>query len=676
MEDNMSNIIEDRAKIKQIINILIQKTKNESINELVLSLSNKLNTKYQPVINAIVKVTNYLPENTNNKERIYHIMNDLYERPICKNCQIGYPKFINLNLGYRQYCSNECSRKIVGEKIGQYSKEHSKELLEKRTNTILKKYGVKNISNMKEINETKSNTWKNKTKEDIEKIVKIRQETSMEHFGVTVPSKSNVVKEKIKQTNLERYGVPTTLNIDSCRQSTTNTVISKMSEIMKKRKETNLVKYGIEHTFQSERVKEKIKQTNLERYGVSNPAESENIYKKIKHTNLERYGTIYPLQNQDIKDSLIKTLQNRYNVINASQIESVKRNKQQQFFNILINSDRLKDHYQPNFDPNEYSTVDEYYEWKCLKCNTIFKYCINNGRVPRCPTCYPHIQTSLSETEITNFCKSYFDKIYENSRSLIPPYEIDIYIPEIKLGIEFNGLYWHSDLSGSKSQEYHQNKLLLALQNNIQLVQIFEDEWRDQSNIVKSILLNKFNKNQNKIFARKCKIYSVPIETAKQFYFDNHLQGFINGQHLGLYYNDEFVSMMTIGKSRFNINYEIEIYRFCNKLNTSVIGGLSRLLNAFINILKPKSIITYADARYGIGSGYYKCGFKFVGTTEPGYYYMKHYNQRKSRNQFQKHLLQNKLESFDEKLTEWENMQLNGYDRIWDCGNFIYELKF
>jgi len=448
-----------------------------------------------------------------------------------------------------------------------------------------------------------------------------------------------------------------------------------MPEIMRKRKETNLKKYGTEHAFQNEEIKEKSKQTNLQKYGVSNPAESKDIYQKIVKTNLNKYGTEHPLQNQNIKNSMIKTLQDRYNVINASQIESVKKKKQQQFFNILINSDRLKDHYQPNFNIDEYSTINEYYEWKCIKCNTIFKYCINNGRVPRCPVCYPHIQTSLSETDITNFCRSYFDKIYENSGDLIPPYEIDVYIPEIKLGIEFNGLYWHSDLAGNKQSEYHQNKLLLSLQNNIQLVQIFEDEWRDQSDIVKSILLNKFNKNQNRIFARKCQIYSVPIEDAKQFYFDNHLQGFINGQHLGLYYNNEFVSMMTVGKPRFNINYEIEIYRFCNKLNTSVVGGLSKLLNAFINKLNIKSIITYVDARYGIGTGYYKCGFKFVGTTEPGYYYMKYYNQRKSRNQFQKHLLQNKLVLFDKNLTEWENMQLNGYDRIWDCGNFIYELK-
>ena len=669
-----TNIIEDRAKIKQIINILIQKTRNKNIYALVLSLSNKLNKRYQPVIQAIIKVTDYLPATIHIKERIYHIMNDIYELPVCQNCQINHTKFIDLNLGYRQYCSHQCSGKIVGEKIGQYSKDHSKELLEKRTKTNLARYGVKNISNISEINQAKSDTWKNKSKEEVQQIVELRQETLMKHFGVTIPSKSEVIKEKIKQTNLERYKVTTTLNTESCRQKTTNAIITKMPEIMKKRKETNLKKYGTEHAFQNEGIKKKSKQTNLQKYGVNNPAESKDIYQKIIKTNLDRYGSIHPLQNQDIKASMIRTLQNKYNVTNASQIESVKRKKQQQFFNILINSDRLRDHYQPNFNVDEYSTINEYYEWKCIKCNTIFKYCINNGRIPRCPVCYPHTQTSLSETEITNFCRTYFNKIYENSRDLISPYEIDIYIPEIKLGIEFNGLYWHSEISGRKNREYHQLKLLLTLQNNIQLIQIFEDEWRDQSYIVKSILLNKFNKNNYRFFARKCQIYSVPTETARQFYFDNHLQGFINGQHLGLYYNDEFVSMMTVGKPRFNINYEIEIYRFCNKSNTTVTGGLSKLLNAFINLLNPKSIITYADARYGIGTGYYKCGFKFIGTTEPGYYYMKYYNERKTRNQFQKHLLKDKLELFDENLTEWENMQLNGYDRIWDCGNFVYEL--
>lgn len=197
----------------------------------------------------------------------------------------------------------------------------------------------------------------------------------------------------------------------------------------------------------------------------------------------------------------------------------------------------------------------------------------------------------------------------------------------------------------------------------------------DKQDIVKSILLNKFGKNQTRIFARKCQIFSVYSDDADKFYFNNHIQGTIKGTHLGLFYNGEIVSMITFGTPRFESSHEIEIYRFCNKLNTSVVGGLSKLVKAMISVSHAKSIMTYADARYGLGLGYTKCGFKFVRTTDPGYHYVKTGTRRRfSRNQFQKHMLKNKLKDFDPALTEWENMQMNGYDRIWDCGNFVYEI--
>jgi len=125
--------------------------------------------------------------------------------------------------------------------------------------------------------------------------------------------------------------------------------------------------------------------------------------------------------------------------------------------------------------------------------------------------------------------------------------------------------------------------------------------------------------------------------------------------------------MLTYGKSRFNKNYDYEILRFCNKINTSVVGGLSRLLkNANL-----KSVITYADLRYGTGKGYLNCGFQFSLMSSSSYYYLKD-NQKFTRFQFQKHLLSEKLDIFDPTLTEWQNMQLNGYDRIWDCGTSIF----
>jgi len=101
--------------------------------------------------------------------------------------------------------------------------------------------------------------------------------------------------------------------------------------------------------------------------------------------------------------------------------------------------------------------------------------------------------------------------------------------------------------------------------------------------------------------------------------------------------------MITVGSPRFDLTHNIEIYRFCNKNNTSVIGSLSRLIHAINH--DSKSIITYVDARYGVGLGYYKCGFKFIGTTSPGYSYVKHNTRKRlSRLHFQKHLLERKLE--------------------------------
>ena len=163
---------------------------------------------------------------------------------------------------------------------------------------------------------------------------------------------------------------------------------------------------------------------------------------------------------------------------------------------------------------------------------------------------------------------------------------------------------------------------------------------------------------------------------AKSFLFNNHLQGEINGRkYIGLFYDKELVSLLIMGKSRFNKKYEWEILRFCNKLNTTVLGGLSKLLKYFERKYNPKSIITYVDARYGIGTGYEKCGFKSLGMSSPSYYYIKDYIQLESRFKYQKHKLSKILKKFDPTLTEWENMQLNGYDRIWDCGNYVYEWR-
>ena len=125
--------------------------------------------------------------------------------------------------------------------------------------------------------------------------------------------------------------------------------------------------------------------------------------------------------------------------------------------------------------------------------------------------------------------------------------------------------------------------------------------------------------------------------------------------------------MISYGKPRYNKNFDYEIYRFCNKKNTIIIGGLSKLINNISG-----TIISYCDRRYSNGFGYLKSNFKLVLKTKPNYFYLKD-NRRFNRIGFQKHKLKDKLSKFDESLTEWQNMQLSGYDRIWDCGNLVFE---
>jgi hypothetical protein len=174
-----------------------------------------------------------------------------------------------------------------------------------------------------------------------------------------------------------------------------------------------------------------------------------------------------------------------------------------------------------------------------------------------------------------------------------------------------------------------------------------------------------------KIFARDCVIKSVTTTEKNNFLNENHLQGEdLSSVQYGLFFENELVSVMTFGKSRFDKTIQYEMYRYCNKLDVSVVGGAGKLFSHFISEKSPTSIVSYNDKRYFTGVVYEKLGFQFVKNTPPNYWYVsKDYKTLFNRIRFQKHKLSNLLSTFDANLTEWDNMKNNGYDRIWDCGN-------
>ncbi|ANH51304.1 putative Hef-like homing endonuclease [Campylobacter phage PC14] len=280
-----------------------------------------------------------------------------------------------------------------------------------------------------------------------------------------------------------------------------------------------------------------------------------------------------------------------------------------------------------------------------------------------CPTCNP--STSSFEKEVSDLLDNYI----ENDYSILGDKELDFYLPGYNLAIECNGDYWHSEQMG-KDKNYHLNKTEKCKEKGIQLLHIFESSWIEKKEIWKSIINNKLGKS-DKIMARKCILKQVSKAEEKEFLESNHLQGFTGSSICyGLYYKDELMCLMSFGKPRFTNSYDWELIRLCTKMGLNIVGGASRLLKHF-HKNNPGSLISYSDRLYSDGSIYKQLGFSFSHYSAPGYFYIKG-NNKYSRQQFMKHKLKDKLERFDPNLTEYENMLLNGYNRVWDCGQGVW----
>ena len=308
--------------------------------------------------------------------------------------------------------------------------------------------------------------------------------------------------------------------------------------------------------------------------------------------------------------------------------------------------------------------------YKCNRCNnTIESY---YGYI-RCTTCHPY-NKSIAENEVLEYCQSLFSVVLSGNRKIIKPLELDVYLPDHNLAIEYDGLFWHS--SECKDKDYHLNKTTLCQEKGIQLFHIFENEWINpvKQKIWKSIIKNRLGQS-SRIYARKTEVAQITSKDKKQFLIDNHLQGdCASSVNLGLYLGDELVSVMTFGRSRYDKKVDWELLRFCNKVGYSVVGGGSKLLASFRRE-NDGSIISYADKRRSTGGLYKALGFELSHESPPNYWYWKIGSMKlESRIAYQKHKLKDKLDTFDSELTEYENMYANKYRKIYDCGNQVWKI--
>ena len=309
-------------------------------------------------------------------------------------------------------------------------------------------------------------------------------------------SNSKEVREKIKQTNLEKYG---------CKCSLQN------KEIQDKIKQTCIERYGCENPFQNENIKNKIKQTCIERYGCENPFQNENIKNKIKQTNLERLGYEHPSQNKEIREKIKQTCIERLGVENPLQVkelrEKIKRSQYDNSYDNFILS-FIQYGITPLFSKKEYDGYNKIYKWKCNKCGNEFEskiYPTHHNKacqyLPHCWKCYPRLSgESKDELELFDFIKELAPNARRHDRTIIKPQELDIVIPELNLAIEFNGDYWHSSEHWLENHDsldeyynYHLNKTIETNKKGYRLIHIWENNQDEIKDKLKDILEGKEN---------------------------------------------------------------------------------------------------------------------------------------------------------------------------------------
>jgi len=320
------------------------------------------------------------------------------------------------------------------------------------------------------------------------------------------------------------------------------------------------------------------------------------------------------------------------------------------------------------YDESEYIDSRSMITLFCKNGHKFVQKANNHLNGTGCPKCN---RFNVKESKLLEFIQKNIDTVIKTSdRKVLKGMELDIYLPELKLGFEFNGLYWHSEIF--KDKKYHLNKTEICNTQGVELFHIWEDDWMNKQEIVKSMILNKLGKTPNKIFARKCQVRIIEDnKIVRSFLNENHIQGFIGSKiKLGLYHDDELISLMTFGNLRKSLGQKskentYELLRFCNKLNTLVAGGASKLFRYFLNNFIVNEVVSYSDYSRSKGNMYQKIGFNLQHNSDPNYYYVID-GVRKHRFAFRKDRLID--EGFDKNKTEIQIMNERGYFRIFDCG--------
>ena len=421
----------------------------------------------------------------------------------------------------------------------------------------------------------------------------IQQHTTQEEIDLTRNQKHGFAfsktKEEKEQIELEKYGQ---LGLSG----------------KEKRNITNKKNYGVENVFANKDIIEKLEQTKLNKYGDKHFTNRS----KATKTCIERFGSESYLGSIIAKENNVfdKAAETRKN----SFLESLNDGQHELFLQCYDDRNLLIKVIQDLPHNTTSHLAEKLNISRNLAYNLVDRLQVSD---------YVDLKTtntSYYEDELIEFIGE--DLCIKNDKQKISPYEIDIYVPSKKLGIEFNGSYWHSSIY--KDKNYHFNKSKIAEKNGIRLIHIYEYEWNDpvQRKKIELMLNIALGRVTNKIYARQCDIRKISNREAKSLNEQVHLQGHRNAQvTYGLFYKNELVQLMSFSKTKYNRNLKDdnswEIIRGCPGSNNIVVGGVSKLFTHFIREYSPTKVFSYCDFNKFDGKSYEALGMKFIGYTGP-----------------------------------------------------------
>ena len=585
--------------------------------------------------------------------------------------------FANGNPFQKEEC-REKAKQTMQDKYGVDHPMHSDVIKARVTNTNRDRYGVDHFTQTEAYIDKATATnqgrygvsWPMQDATTLQKA----QDTLYEHFGVTNPMQSAEIKNKVSETYKERTGYAYPAQNPAVKEQT---------------KATNKERFGVEYVLQNSAIKEKARQTTREHHGVDYAMQSTKIREKAKATSKERYGYDNPAQAPVIQAKISDTMSKRYGVTHYNESWEYRQS-------VMTDPSKLDEWKAFLDDPETY--VSKHFDHKPNYKELADALGVNDSTIQF------HLARQ-GKSDLVQYTLSYLEnelvaalleikpdlQIIRHNRDIIKPYEIDIYLPEYRIGIEMNPTSTHNSSVGSYDNNatpsgYHRMKTNMCEAQGVFLFHIFGYEWSHKKEIIISMLRNVLGCNQNVIYARKCDIREVPSKEAFAFLEENHRQGGVHSKiRYGLYYNNELVSLMTFGKMRNTLGLGKkdledcwELVRFCNKLNTSVVGGASRLFKHFLTTYAPARVRSFSDRAHTKGTMYMTLGFTEVNRSSEQYVWVNtEDNQAYNRVNAQKRNLKKFLgdDSIDLTKTERAIMEEHGFVQVYDSGTITWEWR-